>query len=666
MIRRCLSFTSALVMLLFLLTGWQVVQGIQYSYPAHSTVGFSLNTAGQTVSKQNLADTLERIANERQNNIYKVTSRAQDGTETNRDLLVFGNPDAITGLPVSDGNISWASPNVTGQVITSENLGETPLSGDYVLANNPELIQELEEELPLLGVSISVGDHRNPLFRSVVSVMQSGTSTVFFALAIVLTLLLTGYFTLKMPGRNIRYLGGIPQHQIHREDLLALLPSLLWGTLIGLLTGCLGLLSLTNGATLFTLLPWGMASIVIYGAVFTIIAVAISLVCKPNLTAIRERQESYRTVSTVLAVLGVLAMLAAAYAAPNVLALSKVTYKSFTQSEQLKMLEDAYALNINSSYFDQPESAAQLETVLTDIDQRGDLLLSLALSTAFEGVTENSGGAYQDIILVNPSYLDTIGIDQDTDLVALSPDSAQVQSLTYWYNQFEFFLKDPSTYDSAYSFYTPADGVNMIGLGTNSHYGGEVIDSENVVVMVIEEPVRYLGTQGTLMPWMTTGNVFFASPEETHPLFEEAPFYTEAVYSSDRMVDNSLVKAQGFWLETTSYVVAGALLIFSLAVLTLFRVLIWARAQRENIFVLHSAGKTYRDITLPHLKPHLAYGVAAITLGSLVSAILAPYATFADSAQSLLLLLGLYLIILLLSYRYLAGREFRAAVLREE
>ena len=113
-----MAFLSFLAAILVAFSLWQAMQGAQYSYPAGSNISFSLNTAGQLENKQTLTKTLNDLALKHDTNIYKVTSGQSETTETQRNLVVFGNPQKISDLHIVEGKIQWAAPEVSGTLVT--------------------------------------------------------------------------------------------------------------------------------------------------------------------------------------------------------------------------------------------------------------------------------------------------------------------------------------------------------------------------------------------------------------------------------------------------------------------------------------------------------------------------------------------------------------------
>lgn len=661
-----MAFLSFLAAILIAFSLWQAMQGVQYSYPAGSNISFSLNTAGQLENKQTLTKTLNDLALKHDTNIYKITNGQSETTETQRNLVVFGNPQKISDLHITEGKIQWAAPEVSGTLVTYDRLGEIPLSGDYVLKNNPELIRDIQETLAQAGVDVAIGNELNPLVRSASLVAQSGAGAALIATTLATALLMTGYFARKMRGRSIRYLGGMTYRQIHRQDIGATVPPLGIGALLGVVFSATGLYSMTNVATLHALLPFIAGAVLFYLVILFFLTGGISWVCKPTLQAVRERRENYRKVTLLLVLLATFALALTTFTTANTLALSKAAYRSLTQAKELELLDDAYALNVNSSYFDNPENSDQLELTLNTLEAQGNLYLSLAFSTAFEGMETTSGDAFDDIFLVNTEYLEATGTTPGLEIRELDQDTLQGSFIDFWKPQLEILLKDLSTFNQAFSFYTPTEEHMVLGLGTNFHYGGKTIESSDALVVLVHNPVQYLQVNGALMPLMTTGNVFFANPEETLRIFEAAPFYAQGVYSADSINDNSLTKAQGFWQELVFYLLSGILLVVSLMALVYTRALTWARSQRESIFILRCAGKRYRKIVNNPLRIQVGYGAGALLLGAVLAISIGSYSTAIDGIQSFILMLGLYLLLLVSSYIFVTRREFKSAVLREE
>ncbi|MFR0742801.1 MAG: hypothetical protein ACLSHE_13425 [Roseburia sp.] len=111
---------------------------------------------------------------------------------------------------------------LTGELISSKNIGSRPLYGTYATDNNADFKHDIEQWAIENGIDIEWTATPSLLKDIYYNLVHNGVGNVILTAFLLFISSMIAWFVLRAKGRSIRLLGGVELNKIYKEDTLAI------------------------------------------------------------------------------------------------------------------------------------------------------------------------------------------------------------------------------------------------------------------------------------------------------------------------------------------------------------------------------------------------------------------------------------------------------------
>src|SRR3712207_1535114 len=119
-----------------LLLTCKLLEANQQYEPFNSESIIELNTIDTTTKKDILIEELNDIVDSNNGGMYKEVAGTENISKE-RNIVWFGSKKPSShNIVLNNDTIQWLSNNLSGKLIHSNNMGDTPLSGEYAITDN--------------------------------------------------------------------------------------------------------------------------------------------------------------------------------------------------------------------------------------------------------------------------------------------------------------------------------------------------------------------------------------------------------------------------------------------------------------------------------------------------------------------------------------------------
>ena len=640
----------------------------QEMIPLNTSRQFDVNIANTLTPKEQLALDLDKIVDDNEALLVKV-STPPDDYESKKDIIFFGSKKPVSNDLVIEGNkINWLDAKLTGELLSSKNIGNRSLYGTYATDSNKNFDQDLEEWAMENGVDIEWMVEPSLLKNVYYSLVHKGTGNVILTDFLLFVSSLIAWFVLRAKGRSIRLLGGVKLNKIHIEDTWIIaklcIPAYITAFLmflfyIGISRGVQQIpVVITENVIILCLL-------IIISLILTFL---ISIIVKPKPGHIAKREIPLQRLKKLSSGTRILSIVLALIIVPVTL----------TAAHILKQLSDEYSLwenmqnNVSLSLGDMEaletdRMMPKLEEFLETMEKNDNFSLSLVIDKSILLNKEEYGG-YDHIIMTDRSWIETfdIGVDKagkGGQLTSVELDALDKPLQEFIEAQMPLWTKTEEIQPEGVAFYE-FEGKKFLALPPNVAYGGTTVQANNPLIILVDRPTEILNTSGFTLPACSSGNVVFPNEQLLREELSKSPI-KESVVSIDSIAEIALAQAKQFEKEAVYYVIACILIFVSMIFAGVLTAQLWVNDNKKKIFLLHTFGKTYKEIIQPIFLHETRTVLITIVVGSLVSFFVKRPEIITLLIVAILLLL-LYSISSLMTYNFCARRAFYKVAQRKE
>lgn len=216
---RLISFILALFTFIMI---FQNVMSEQQQLPLGTTEQFELNIADTETTKEQLISDLDNITNKHNATLIKVVIPS-DEYKNKKDIIYFGDEKPKgNDIIIDNDDIKWLDSSLAGNLISSKNIGNRPLYGNYAVKGDKSFKQDIENWVKDNGISIQ-WTRKDPFIRSLYyNLVHNGVGNVILTALLLFISTLLAWFISHSRARSIRLLGGVTTGKIHIEDTLTL------------------------------------------------------------------------------------------------------------------------------------------------------------------------------------------------------------------------------------------------------------------------------------------------------------------------------------------------------------------------------------------------------------------------------------------------------------
>ncbi|MBZ4666594.1 DUF6619 domain-containing protein [Mahella sp.] len=622
MVKYSIRLTSFLFALFVFLLIFQYATVEQQQFPFNTTDRFELNITTQNIAKEEIINNLNEITDDNNGVLVKVVTNSEE-YEDKKDIIWFGSRAPVSNdIIVKDSEIYWLDSSLTGELISSTDMGTRPLYGTYAIQGTENFKNEIDKWCSENGISVSWY-----LPESFVKIIYSYLvhngigNAIMTAFLLFITTLITWFLT-HAKARTIRLLGGISVKRIHIEDTFSILLKVAIGFIIALIV-VLSYIGISNSINqIFLVLSKNLLGLIFLLILSSILIYLISVLVRPKTEHLSKREiplKEFKLLGTITRVLSVILALL-------------IVPSTLTSAYIVKELSKEYSLwenmqnnvRIGFSYTDPlvtEEMIPFVEQFCNQMIKENNLSLSFVIDSAIALNPEEYGG-YDHIIIADKAWINSfnIGIEEKGkggQLTKVSLGDLQEPLRDFLNAQIPIWTKAETVQPDGLGYYE-FTGEKFLALPPNVASGGSTVQAKRPLIILVENPISTFKGESFIVAALSSGNIVFSDEDILRKALVNSPIQ-EYVVSIDTIADVALEQAQQFGKEAGYYVVASVLIFIAMIFAGIMEAQLWADSNKKRIFALHTFGKSYSNIIAPSFQKELVIIVVTILGGSVLS-----------------------------------------------
>ena len=616
---RLISFILALFSFIMI---FQNLMNDQQQLPLGTTEQLVLNIAETGTTKEQLISELDNITNKHNATLVKVVIPS-DEYKNKKDIIYFGDEKPKSSdIIIDNNNIKWLDSSLEGKLISSKDIGNRPLYGNYAVKGNQNFKQDIENWANDNGITIQWLRKVSFIKSLYYNLVHNGVGNVILTVLLLFISVLLTWFISHSKGRSIRLLSGVDIKKIHIEDTLTLSKMFISSYLISLIAFWV-YIGITNDFKQITLLlSKDIITLLVLVVISALISFGISMIVKPKTEHLAKREIPFKKFRMLSIGTRIMSIILALLIVPS----------TITSAYILQQLSNEYSLwenmqnNVSISFSDLDSLSTDkmlpyVDDFFANMADNDNLSLSLSIDKSIQLSDEEYGG-YDHIIVTDKSWVDSfdIGIEENKsggELNKIKLNDLDKPLQDFINVQMPLWTKTEEIQPSGINFYE-FSGDKFLALPPNVGYGGSTIQAKNPLVILVNNPVQSLNTLGFMLPACSSGNVVFPDENLLRTELAKTPV-KDYVVSIDTIADVALSQAQKFAKEAVFYVIACILIFVSMIFAGILTAQLWVSENRKRIFTLHTFGKSYKEIIMQTFVHESFIAIITVIIGAVIS-----------------------------------------------
>lgn len=616
---RLISFILALFLFIMI---FQNIMNEQQQLPLGTKEQFILNIADTEKTKVHLISELNDMTNKHHATLVKVVT-FNDEYKNEKDIIYFGNKKPTShDIFIKNNDIKWLDSNLKGKLISSRNIENRPLYGNYAIDGNEKFKQDIGKWANENGITIQWLNKISFIKRLYYNLVYGGVGNVILTAVLLFIFTLLVWFISHSRARSIRLLEGVSISKIHIEDILTISKIFLSSFIISLFV-FLVYIGIANSFKQIPIILFRELIVLFILIVFSaLISVIISAIVKPKIEYLAKREIPFKKFRVLSTGTRILAIILALLIVPSTITSAYI----FQQLSKEYALWENMKSNVSLS-FDNLDALSTdkmlpyVDEFFVNLSEKNNLSLSLVIDKSILLSKEEYGG-YDHIIITDKSWINSfdIGIGENKSggrLNKIELNSMDKPLQDFLCAQLPLWTKTGDVEPTSISFYE-FSGNKFLGLPPNVGYGGNTVQSQNPLIILVEEPALSLNTLGFILPACSSGNIIFPDENLLRTELSKSPI-KEYVVSIATIADVALGQAQNFAKEAAFYAVACVLILTSMIFAGILTAQLWVCENKKRIFTLHTFGKSYKEIIMQTFSKEICIATATIIVGAIIS-----------------------------------------------
>lgn len=653
--------SCAVTVLLCFLFSVSYINYYQFNRPLGTDAMFHLSMSNTQLSKSDIISDLNDIAN-RNDTYFLLQSSSPNDIEERRDIYYFGDKKFTTDLmEIADNRIYWLFNNLKGNLISSKEITDTPLSGNYNTVHNPEIQSSLMQWAQLSGVTINYYRPDSSVNFWISQIVGNGSMLGIITGVLLVISLSLSWIVQRSRMRCIQMLNGRSVAWIHFETIKNMVKYVGSGAIIGIAGSLVYLYFTTNIRNIFLVTKVSIIPLSIFLIVVLSSSAVLSILFKPNRELISNRTFSFKKYyhSNSL-ICGVAIILSILTLAPSIRLIGN-SYRSYKQSKELQVFQNAVSVSFNSSdIVESEEGLEELNSILKK-QPMDSVMLNLDLGSVIDLRSKNLG-EYENIIMVNSNFIEKLGFEK-TALQPISFKNLTTDLSNFLEKQLKVMLKKNRDIESCTSLYS-YKGKGIMALGQNSFFGGKISYPNSALIIIVDNPIENFNIKGFVFPVISTGNLFFMDSNSIKTDLESSKIYG-GILSIDSVTSSAATSGQSFALNGIQFLIATAIVLFMLFFAARQKVNVWAKTNRKRNYILTINGKGFDKLFNRILHKNFMISIILVIIGSVMTLTISRYSNLKNIAMAAIVTELIYAVTLLISYKINVRKEFKKTALRE-
>lgn len=666
MIKRMISVIAAILTIFSLMTTLLYFQLEEQKYPFNTNGSLSFDIIENQGNKIEIIESLNKLI-DKHNAIFIKTAANIKDYQNKRDIIWFGSENPPISKPaVIDSRIHWLGGELSGDFISSSEMGERVLSGQYSYHANNDFIMDLEKWAKDYSIQLKIEKQDSILLKMYVLFFLNGFGNgVLTSLIFLITVILL-WLVEHAKARSIRLIGGVSARKIHIEDVCEIVVSVIVGEAIG---GVITVLFLfyKQGVMLTNTLcvPFLLCFLLIL-ICSILISFTFSVLASPKAKHIAERKMPLQRFNLLSKVNRFIAMLLAFIVLPITLQ-GLILTKNLLEEHKI-WNENNSIVRINYSDYDalvNEEMFPKTQKFFEDSYNAKILTVSYVLDKGIV-IEPDILGNYDHIVITDKLWVDSINVG-----IGSSKENGKLIEIKYL--ELDSLLKkflDRQLPVLTNSGEAMAEGMNFykfegkffMALPPEVGRGEKTIQAKNPLVILVDNPVKVFKVKGFLLNALSTGNVVFKDYDKLKSILVKSKI-NSFISSVDNVAEQSLEMAQQFSQQMIAYVISSVVVFISIIFMSVLKGKIWTIQNKKKIFTLHTSGISFNKIIRIPLKREVLISILTVACGTIV-AYFVHHTSFSVLMSVAIIVIITQILSGMIIYRYHSKKEFIETVQR--
>ena len=625
MIKKSIRMTSFTLSMFLLILVLQYLSITQKNMPFGTDIQFEMDIFQMDSNKEKLVNDLNAITEKNHSVLVKVITNTNNYMES-KDIIWFGNKEPIPiDISIAGKKIDWIDFKMEGHLIESKEIGNRPLYGIYSVKDNKQMKQDLENWANNNGLQIHWLSPPSLTKMLSTYLLQNGIGNTVITAFMLLLSAIVSWFVVHSKTRAYRLLGGVGLNKLHWEDTLEILKLCIsgscvaWGVMIGIFVAKKGIKQVA-----LILVPSLVATVFLY-VVIAIVIWIISHIVSPKAEHIGKREIPLRHFAQLSLIIRIITIVLALMILPTTITSAYIFQQLSNEHALWKTMQQNVRLSFGDiDSLETEETLPKVELFFDEMNNRNNLQMSLVIDKSIL-LSKEELGPYDHIIITDKAWINSfnIGVNESREggtLFSVNFSGISEPLRKYLEEQLPLWTKTGEVIPDGMGFYE-YEGDKFLALPPNVGWGAETVQSENPLVILVDNAAEVLKTKGFLLYAASSGNVIFSNTEILKEGLEKYEL-NSAVVSIDSIADVALEQAQKFRKEAVYYIIACILILVTMILLGVLSAQLWCGANIKKIFVLHTFGYDYKYITSPIIKKEIIIVILILIIGSLVSSVI--------------------------------------------
>lgn len=659
---KLIRLSGVIVVVLCVLFSIGYINYNQFNNPLGTNAMFHISLADSEYSKEKIISDLNNIANKNDSLFFLQSSTADDINEQ-RNIYVFGDKKIESKLMAVKGDkIYWLFNQLEGKLIPSDNIKETPLSGNYYVNDNKAVENDLIEWSNKSGVNVNYYESKTALGFWLLQLSGNGAMVGLITSILLAISLVLSWVIYRSRTRCIQLLNGKSVLSIHLELLQRVGRYIFSGVFFGAILSLIYMYFTMNFKNIVLVSKVSLVILITSLALILIGTLALSVIFKPTRDLISKREFSARKYYHSNIMVCFVAILLAVLTLTPSITLMGNTYRNYNQAKLLQAFNGAVSVSFNASdLVESKEGLKEFEKVLRN-QPINSLILNLDLGSVIELSSSDLGG-YEKILIVNDNFMDKMDL-KDGSLKKITLKQLPESCSEFLRNQLNVMFNEDSNIEQSMSLYT-YKGNELMALGQNAFMGGEISYPSSAIVIKIDNPVEVLNVSGFLFPVTSTGNLFFMDSNAIKNELESSSIYG-GILSIDSVTNSAMTAGQNLALTGLQYLLSSIIVLFMIVFATRQNVNVWAKANKKRNYILAINGNSFDKLYGKVLKKNMMMSCIIVILGAVLTLVISKYSDIKNATFAVFITEVIYATSVYLFFRKGVRKEFEKAALREE
>lgn len=622
MIKHGIRLTSFVLAIFTFLLIFQHTMLEQQQLPFDTTEQFELNISDSNMPKIEVINSLNELTKRNDGVLVKVTTDPEN-YENKKDIIFFGTQEPVSKkLIVDNQKICWLDSKLTGELISSTDIGNRPLYGTYAMQGNDKFKNEITKwaNENVIGISWNLQPSVLKIAYSYLIHYGIGNAIITAFLLFVTTLI--AWFVTHAKARTIRLLGGVSSNSIHKEDTISIMMITSSGFFVAWVV-MLGYVAFVNGIRQIPLIILqSFISLILLLLLLSFFTATISMLVRPKTEHLASRKIPLKRFSQLGTATRIMSIILALLIIPSTINSAYILQQLSKEYSLWENMQSNVSLSLGDlDSLQTKEMLPNTEAFFNDMEQKNNLSLSFVIDKAILLNDEEYGG-YDHLIITDKTWIDSFNIgvgkeDKSGKLTEINFNKLAEPLQSILNAQMPLWTKTEEVQPEGVGFYK-FTGEKFLALPPNVGYGGNTIQAENPLVILVDNPISTFKIKGFTIPAASSGNVVFPDEEILRLALYNSPI-KEYVVSIDTIADVALEQAQKFGKEAVFYIMACVLIFIAMIFSGIMNAQLWVGSNKKRIFTLHTFGKKYNDIIQPSFRKELTIAILTIIVGCVIS-----------------------------------------------